>query len=61
MEQYKKLAAKHKNSARGKDAAKRAEILEKSRTQIVTFYEDLQNRLKIPEEAPPELKKSKKP
>lgn len=57
LKMYKDLAGNetHKNSARGKDAAKRAEILEKNRPQIVSFYEDLQNRLKIPEEPPPEL------
>ena len=58
LKQYQELAnnKKHKSSARGKDAAKRAEILEKNRPRIVSFYEELQNRLKIPEEAPPEPK-----
>lgn len=54
---FQELAKKHKNSAHGKTAAKRAEVLEKDRQQIVAFYDDLQSRLRIPEEAPPEPKK----
>lgn len=59
---YQELAKKHKNSARGKDAAKRAEVLEKNRTQIGNFYRDLQDRLGIPEEdvEEPKLKRKKK-
>lgn len=58
---YQELAKKYKNSAHGKDAARRAEILDKDRQQIVRFYEELQNRLAIPEEAPPEARpKTKK-
>lgn len=62
LKRYQELAKKHKNSAHGKDAAKRAEILEKNRPEIVSFYRDLQDRLNIPEDDPddPKTKRKKK-
>ncbi len=57
---YRQLAKKYKDSAHGKMAEKRAELLDKNRQQIVSFYDDLQTRLKIPEEPlEPKLKKTR--
>ncbi|MBM4072473.1 MAG: hypothetical protein FJ271_26625 [Planctomycetes bacterium] len=60
LKRYKDLASKYKNSAHGKDAAKRAELLEKNRPQIVSFYRDLQDRLNIPEDDPEDPKTKRK-
>ncbi len=60
FKRYQDLARKHKNSALGKEAAKRAESLEKNRPQIVSFYRDLQDRLNIPEDDPDDFKTKRK-
>jgi hypothetical protein len=50
QERFKTLASKHKDSAFGKLAKKRAEQLEKNGPEINRFYDDLQLRLGILEE-----------
>jgi hypothetical protein len=47
LKQYKNLAEKHKNSARGKVAAQRAEAIEKRGKEIADFYEEQNSRLDI--------------
>jgi hypothetical protein len=61
MKQYKNLAEKHKNSARGKLAAQRAEVLEKRTQEIIDFYDDLSTRLDVEKRfAEHELKEKRK-
>lgn len=47
LRRYKELAEKYKTSARGKQAQKWAEVLEKKMPEIVSFYDDLNTRLDI--------------
>jgi len=47
LKQYKNLADKHKNSARGKLAQQRAEAIEKRGKEIADFYDQLNTRLDI--------------
>jgi len=47
LRQYKNLADKYKNSARGKLAQQRAEAIEKRGKEIADFYDELNTRLDI--------------
>jgi hypothetical protein len=59
-ELFQKLAKNHGNSARGKEAKKRAEALEKRAQEIADFYENLNDRLDVEREFERAKKKFKK-